>query len=88
MNSRVDEWSYDPFDPSNGTLWSLQSGKVASPDLARDFKSAKDDSEKPASDFSKERIILNEKPLMEPMKKNRRLSFLKPPIFTFRISGQ
>eukprot|EP00794_Sanderia_malayensis_P017851 gene17851-19634_t len=73
------EFNSKPFDLSNDTLRTLQSGMIASDKLVHDFETAHRDGEVLATKFFNERMFSNEKSFDDTMHRNARHTFDKPP---------
>src|SRR5260221_2841761 len=59
----MNDFDADPFDMSSPTLRSLQSGRVASPELVHDLKTALLDGKAQVETLLQERIFTKTKPL-------------------------
>eukprot|EP00112_Aurelia_sp_Birch-Aquarium-sp1_P017443 Seg4042.3 transcript_id=Seg4042.3/GoldUCD/mRNA.D3Y31 product="hypothetical protein" protein_id=Seg4042.3/GoldUCD/D3Y31 len=73
------EFNSKPFDLSNETLGTLQSGMIASDKLVHDFETALDDGEVLVTEFFKERMFSTQKSFDDKMHRNSRYTFDKPP---------
>ena len=60
MNECLKEFQCDPFDLSNTTLRSLQSGLGATEEFLADVTSAKNDGQQMVNDFLEERVFARE----------------------------
>ena len=74
------EFSSKPFDLSNGTLRTLQSGMIASDKLVYDFETAHSDGELLVKEFFEERMFSAEKSFDDTMHRNSRHTLDKPPL--------
>ena len=72
----VDEWKYNPFDPENQSLWTLQTGAYASEELVNDFESAYENGDALVQDSINTRLISKSKSLFDPYPKNNRKTFV------------
>ena len=79
LENCIAEFNCNPFDPINSNLRTLQSGEVASLQLAEDFKTALHDGEKLFQTFLKDRMFSRNKLFDAVMHKNSRKSFSNPP---------
>ena len=73
------EFQCNPFDESNTTLTSLQSGQIATDELVHDFETAHADGEILVNTFFTERMFSDNIPFHATMHRNKRSSFSKPP---------
>ena len=72
----VDEWKYNPFDPENQNLRTLQTGAYASEELVNNFESAYEDGDALVQDSISTRLISKSKSLFDPYPKNNRKTFV------------
>ena len=79
LENCIAEFNCNQFDPINSNLRTLQSGEVASLQLAEDFKTALHDGEKLFQTFLKDRMFSRNKLFDAVMYKNSRKSFSNPP---------
>ena len=79
LENCIVEFNCNPFDPSNATLKTLQSGEVATTDLQMDFATALEDGEKLLQIFFKDRMFSRNKPFDAVQHRNSRKSFSNPP---------
>ena len=75
ISACLTKFKCDPFDVSNQTLRSLQSGIQASVALFTDLKSAKTDGERKVEGFLDERIYSKTKPLNARIPRSKRGNF-------------
>jgi len=75
ISSCFTEFNCDPFDLTNQTLWSLQSGIHASDALATDLKSAKDYGSSKVQQFRNERVYSKSKSLNDNVFRSKRKNF-------------
>ena len=78
--SCIREFDCFPFDPASPTLRTLQSAILASPELIRDFKTAKQDGESKLNTFMDEHVYAKERSLYDPIKHRKRLTFANAPV--------
>ena len=79
LSSCINEFDCDPFDLTNLTLGSLQSGMIASEEHVKDFKTAHDDGEALVKKFFDERMFSTEKSFDATISRNARGNFNRPP---------
>ena len=79
MDSCITEWECDPWDLSKCTVRSLESGLKASKELIDGFTSAHNDGEVKLQEIIEARIRTTKTTLLEPIKRNKRISFTKEP---------
>ena len=75
LNECLKEFQCDPFDLSNTTLRSLQSGLDATEELLADVTSAKNDGQQMVNDFLEERVFAKTKSLNDRIPRSNRLNF-------------
>eukprot|EP00112_Aurelia_sp_Birch-Aquarium-sp1_P018096 Seg4270.2 transcript_id=Seg4270.2/GoldUCD/mRNA.D3Y31 product="hypothetical protein" protein_id=Seg4270.2/GoldUCD/D3Y31 len=75
LDKCIVEFECDPFDPSNNTLRTLQSGQVAPPDLQEDLLTAKSDGENLTKRFLQDRIFTRNMEFDSVMHRNSRRNF-------------
>ena len=75
LKACLDEFQCDPFDPTDTTLRSLQSGLSASEELVADVMSAKADGEHMVKEFLDERVFAKKKSLSDRIPRSIRLNF-------------
>ena len=80
LDNCITEFDCDPFDLSNPTLRSLQSGMIAPDELVADFNAAHSNGESLVQSFFKEWMFSNEKPFDATIHRNSRHNFSKPPV--------
>lgn len=78
--SCMKDFEAEPFDESNPTLRSLQSGMVASPELVQDFKTALQDGQTQSEAILQERLFTKTKTLTSTIHKNKRRNFASDPV--------
>ena len=78
--SCIREFDCFPFDPASPTLRTLQSAIPASPELIRDFKTAKQDGESKLNTFMDEHVYAKERSLYDPIKHRKQLTFANAPV--------
>lgn len=71
-----------PFDDTNPTLRSLQSGLIASPKLVNDLKTALPDGTTQVETLLQERVFTQTKPLTATIHKNKRQNFASDEVHT------
>lgn len=79
LESCITEWESNPWDLSNPILRTLESGRLAPPKLIDDFNTAKERGEELVNTFYTERVLSDEKLLIDRISLNKRCSFNKPP---------
>ena len=79
LDACLEEWKCDPRDLSDTNPRSMQSGYPAETMLVEDLETAHTDGEEIVQKILKERICRMEKKLLEPIKRNKRYKFAKPP---------
>ena len=77
IKSYLTEFDANPFDESNPTLRSLQSGIVASTPLTNDVSSALYDGQVLVETFLEERVFAKTKPLIATIHRNKIFNFVK-----------
>ena len=88
--SCVEEFDCYPFDAASPALRTLQSPIPASPELIRDFSTARQDGESKLKSFLDERIYAKEKSLYDRIKRSCRLTFARkfiPKLNTIKCKG-
>ena len=75
LQSCMTDFEAEPFDESNPTLRSLQSGLVASPELVQDFNMALQDGQTQAETILQERVFTKTKTLTAIIHRNKRRNF-------------
>ena len=75
ISACLTEFKCDPFDHTNKTLRSLQSGIPASDALAADLNSAKEDGTSKLKQFFNERVYFKTKSLNDRVPRSKRLNF-------------
>ena len=75
ISSCLSEFKCDPFDHTNQTLHSLQSGIPASDALAADLESAKEDGRSKVKEFMDDRVYSKTKSLNERVMRSKRTNF-------------
>ena len=69
------EWESNPWDRSNISSRSLESGFLASKELVKDFSTAKEEGEQQIIQYFAERIKSSEKSILHIISKNKCHSF-------------
>ena len=75
LQSCMTDFEAEPFDESNPTLRSLQSGLVASPELVQYFNMALQDGQTQAETILQERVFTKTKTLTATIHRNKRQNF-------------
>ena len=75
ISSCLNEFKCDPFDHTNQTLRSLQSGIPASDALAADLESAKEDGRSKVKEFMDDRVYSKTKSLNDRVMRSKRTKF-------------